>query len=363
MELAQLQELLDAALKDITNEDKGIQYQEAIAESLSGSTTVTEELISIIVCGMDVDQGSNFLDFLSGATIEDAQRAIRTAQKSKEIKKNRHDNAVKFFAAIFSLSLQEKHLFDIAGEALNSLSKAIRSDKKREPMAYSPVLVNYFVEQFPPKYSDYPDWSEIQAAPENKKLFIGILLETMEQDKDGYDFTQYHWLAKGSRYVEDELHKKAIEARIPESKIKDLQDILNWYKDIEKKLRDAVYEIDRLEQEIEKDKLIVHELTQTKGELEAEIDGLSRQIDHQRKQTEAAQLEAEERKELNAAFDALKKNDEAAILQDIANSLKMEYMDFQESEEEKMDSVLGEIYREKLRSIFRILAQKGVRMD
>ena len=63
-----------------------------------------------------------------------------------------------------------------------------------------------------------------------------------------------------------------------------------------------------------------------------------------------------------AAFGALKKNDESALLQDIANELKAEYQDFVESESDEMDLVLGEIYREKLRNIFKILDKKGITM-
>lgn len=70
-----------------------------------------------------------------------------------------------------------------------------------------------------------------------------------------------------------------------------------------------------------------------------------------------------ERKALNDAFDALKKNDESALLRDIGNDLKTEYSDFKDSENDEMDITLGEIYREKIRNIFKILEKKGVKVS
>ena len=59
----------------------------------------------------------------------------------------------------------------------------------------------------------------------------------------------------------------------------------------------------------------------------------------------------------------MKKNDETALLRDIGNDLKAEYRDFMDSEKDEMDVTLGEIYREKIKNIFKILEKKGVKVD
>lgn len=52
-----------------------------------------------------------------------------------------------------------------------------------------------------------------------------------------------------------------------------------------------------------------------------------------------------------------------ALLKGIAEEISAEYKDFKESQNDEMDILLGEIYREKLNNIFKLLERKGIKME
>lgn len=132
---------------------------------------------------------------------------------------------------------------------------------------------------------------------------------------------------------------------------------------MKKQLRDSVYREEKLAQDIEKLNEQITALMHQKADLEHQIKELNGNVEQQQKILAEAGKEIEERKAINDAFDALKKNDEVAIFKDIANDLKAEYRDFKDSEADDMDIQLGEIYREKLLNIFRILEKKGIKVE
>ena len=70
-----------------------------------------------------------------------------------------------------------------------------------------------------------------------------------------------------------------------------------------------------------------------------------------------------ERKVLNDAQIQYREDSKAALLNDVARSLRAEYGDFAETQNVPMNETLGEIYREKLKQIFKILDQKGIKME
>lgn len=70
----------------------------------------------------------------------------------------------------------------------------------------------------------------------------------------------------------------------------------------------------------------------------------------------------EEYREVIKSLEHRKAMDEKAMLNDIARKLWAEYGDFMDSVDDKMDIMLGEIYREKLKSVFKILEQSGIEL-
>jgi len=48
---------------------------------------------------------------------------------------------------------------------------------------------------------------------------------------------------------------------------------------------------------------------------------------------------------------------------EIARKLWVQYIDFEESKSDKMDLLLGEIYRDHLEKVYRVLKEAGIPLD
>ena len=193
--------------------------------------------------------------------------------------------------------------------------------------------------------------------------FCNILTKVIEGRNDATAFSIRKWASDGERYANEAIEVKKLEAQIPKTKVEELISIAEHYKDVENKLREKVYEVDRLQKNIAALESEISEVKKEKVQLEDQIKELHGDVASQQKHLDKAEKEIGERKALNDAFDALKKNDETALLRDIGNDLKAEYRDFMDSEKDEMDVTLGEIYREKIKNIFKILEKKGVKVD
>ena len=139
--------------------------------------------------------------------------------------------------------------------------------------------------------------------------------------------------------------------------------LANHYSVVEKKLKDSVYEISRLEKIISHQKNELEAIEIEKVSLLNEIESLKTDINNQKKNLEDAKNEIAERKSINDAFTAIKKNDEQGILNDIAEELKVIYGQIKRSETAEMSIELGEIYREMIKKVFKQLDNKGIRME
>ena len=82
---------------------------------------------------------------------------------------------------------------------------------------------------------------------------------------------------------------------------------------------------------------------------------------NERSELEKLRAENAELKTMLKAFQKIKEGDETAMLNNIANDLDPYFADFAASYEEEMDVELGEIYREQLNNIFKLLKRHGIR--
>ena len=139
--------------------------------------------------------------------------------------------------------------------------------------------------------------------------------------------------------------------------------IVEHYKAVEKQVRDGVYEAARLEGVIKGLQDDIDKLNGEKKNLQSEISSLKNSIEDQRKDLEKAAEEIDKRKKINDGFTALKKKDEEGILNDIAEDLKLTYKHMKGSENTEMSIELGDIYREMIKRVFKILDKKGIRME
>lgn len=325
MELKELEERLDECMMENSDDDKIAEYTDALCTCLE-TEKVSAELIAIVVRGIEIDRGANFFDYAEGMSQNELQDVWKMIRNNAEIT-GAGEKAVKFLSGLFYAAfVSETELASLRGNVLSFLTKLICKKTIPEEL-YAPVLLDYFVLGLPLEFR-YPIWENLGVEPETVNGFCEMMLHIIEWDTVAQrnDLLR-QWLNAGKRYAEAELRKREPDERALFGRIDELRAITEYYGELEQSYRDLLHEMER-----------------------------------KRRELDEARKEIEERKEINDAFDALKRNDERAILQDIANELKAEYSDFMDSENDEMDLVLGEIYREKIRNIFKLLRKKGIQV-
>ncbi len=170
------------------------------------------------------------------------------------------------------------------------------------------------------------------------------------------------WISEGRQYAEEKNILKEIERNKPPKKSTELLDLAKHFKLLEEELDKSIYEVTRLTLQVNslQEKLLNAEMMI--NEDKKKIENL--QIDNEKWKIKVNQAnqEVDERKKLNEAQIQYREETQASLLQDIARALKPEYGDYDETKDMPMNEMLGEIYREKLKHIFRILEQKGIKV-
>ena len=365
MEGKDLKAILDAAIKNQDDDAARNQYCNAIMERLEAKKIPDEEVLGAVIRGVDIDRAANFFDYLDQVQKGDIQSLWRRIRDSKEIKDNSNNNAVKFLSALLLQSLTRLGNTEaICSGVMTALMHVLKNENKQIPgKIYEPIILDYLIMDIPPKGA-LLRWEEIKAPGEVSRDFAEIILAiTADEEKQEEYKVARNWASSGIRYAEKKLRTEKIEARIPKSHINELMALVQHYQSVEEQVRKAEYRIEDLGDEIQKLQGQIAELNQSKHSLEEEIKRLESTIEAKQGMLSRAEREVDERKAINDAFNTKKKMDEAALLSDIANELKTIHKDFVESASDPMDGVLGEIYREQIRNIFKILKNKGIEVE
>lgn len=364
MEIKDLKIILDAALKNQEDDAASNKYCDAITECLKGKK-ISEEVLGIVIRGIDIDRAANFFDYLEKVQKNDIQSLWKKIRDCKEMKDNSNNNAVKFLSALLLQSLLRLGSTEIiCSGVLTALMHVLKNGKKQIPRKiYEPIILDYLIMDIPPK-GTLLRWDEIKSPGEPSLDFCEIVLAiTAGKEKQECFKAVRVWANSGIRYAEKKIRTENIEARIPKSHINDLIALVQHYQSVEDQVRKAEYKIEDLGDEIQKLQGQLVELDQEKSSLEGDIKRLESTIEAKQGMLSKAEREVDERKAINDAFNTKKKMDEAALLSDIANELKAIYQDFKESASDPMDEILGEIYREHIRNIFKILKNKGIEVE
>lgn len=359
MEELQLQELMEKALNNPEDSAANIEYIDAVLDYLDKKKT-TNDILSIIIEGIDIDRAANYYDYFTSLEKKEVQNEWKIIKKNSEIKKNGR-NALKFITGILTLCfLKEGYLEGLCGDVVCFLVDMIDSETKTiVAKTYTPVINAYFLEDLGTDI-ELPKYDTINAPYRKLKRLGEIIVESISE-KDTFAYMPImQWSKKGIDYCNKMIEKQKIEENIPKSRIDDLKEIVEHYQKVESIVRDDQYEIASLHQDISELQKSILNLENEKQELKKELDVLNLQLHNSKNELMRAENEVAERKAINDAFDALKENDIASLYKDIASDLKSIYQDFIETQSDEMDVELGEIYRDKIQSIFRILKNKGI---
>lgn len=360
MQITRVEKLLKECLENISDDNKAAEYSNTMCAYLE-TEKLSNELITLIVRGIEIDQGSNFFDYIDGLSSNKLPEVWKIIKNNTEVK-NSSENAIKFLSNfLYATFVSKQDSKVICGKVLTFLMQSIEKKNITEELC-EPILRDYFLRELPSNFQ-YPAWEKLEVTPETKRIFCKILQNIIEKDEESRkNISLNRWLKTGEKSAEEEIREKKLEKKIPTSKIDDLKAIVEHYITIEKEYKELIYELDKKQRETSELCREVNELTSQRDRLEISVRNLKNKLEQMKTQIDGAKKEVEERKKINDAFDALKKNDEIALLNDIANDLKAEYLDFIDSESDKMDIELGEIYREKIRNIFKILKKKGIQV-
>lgn len=363
MELSDIKKILEETTKNSENDELIKKYTELISAYLS-ENKLNDELVSLVVNRIDIDRASNLFDYLESLTQKDVQNAWKQIRDNKTVAENVDNNGLKLIAGLLSLAVMKVGNIECLTETIiTKLTSMIEDEKKPiTKESYSSVLSDFFVEDIV-SLDELPNWDALKLPGNVNKRFALALSQIVEEKTDAKYMIIRRWASSGVRYANEQIEKEVIEAKIPKSKISDLQALVDHYTKVEMQLKESVYEIAKLEKDIKGLQDEIGQLNLEKRSLEREIIDLKGNVVEHQEMIKEKEIEIAERKKFNEAADALKKNDEEGLLRDIANELKAEFSDFKDSENDAMDEQLGEIYREKLRNIFKILAKKGIRME
>ena len=362
MDINQIQQTVEDSLKNKEDMDSRAKVDSAISGYLKVNKC-TDEIVPVVIKAVAIDRGSNLFDYLSDLKEKDLQDSLKVFRNNKMIKDG-SINGLRILVGMFYLSIiNEGNISLITGEIIDAIVSAICSTKPPiSEKQYVPVFDDYFINEFDGG-TKFPDWKDLNTKDENILKFCDILSNVVGDRKTPITISLKNWIKTGSKYAIDSIENKKLEAQIPQSRISELLSITDHYKKVESNYREKVYEINNLQKQIDALEKKIAGLNKDKADLELKIKELHGNVADQQQDLDRAAKEIDERKALNDAFDAMKKNDESALLKDIGNGLKAEYSDFKASENDEMDITLGEIYREKIRHIIKILEDKGVKVD
>ena len=344
-----------------------VKYQAFINEyiMLLDQAQITTETTNIAIRAVELDQGVNFLDLfvsLEKKQIQDAWRVIRNCE---EYKKNEDYNALKLICSFGASALGgDANTVLIIGNIFTALASLIRTEKqntKVSPIVHT-IIKKYMLEMLPISIN-LPEWKNIKMTAEYMCEFCEIMQEEIEKEEMNPTlFELKRWISTGKQYAEERKIIKEKEKNRPPRKSLELQALAKHFKTLEDEMDKVIHENVKLSLQINTMQTDLHKMELSEKSKEEKIEKLKKDIEGLTEKLKKANQEVNERKKLNDAQVQYREEAQISLLEDIAMALKPEYGDYAETIDVPMNEMLGEIYREKLKQIFKILDQKGVKV-
>lgn len=359
-------------LQAIEAPENDAKYQAFINEYtvLLDEVKINTDTANIAIEAVKLDQGVNFLDTFVALDKKQVQDAWKTTRNCEGFKNNVDYGAFRLMCSFTASALGgDVNTASILGNILTAVVNSIKLPKQEETDAIAYEIIREFLLEMLPKDLKLPEWKSVKMTPENALSFCTIIEQTLELksvQEAGYSipaaFTVKKWITNGKQYAEEAKILKEKEKNKPPKKSAELLVLVEHFKTLEEKLDKSVHEatkltlqVNSLQEELYKSEAAGRDKDKKIKELQAEIEELKSKVSQ-------ANQEVDERKKLNDAQVQYREDSQASLLQDIARALKPEYGDYAETKDAPMSEMLGEIYREKLKQIFKILEQKGIKV-
>lgn len=349
-----------------------IKYQTFINEytMLLDQMKISADTTNIAIEAVKLDQGMNFLDTFVGLEKAQARDAWKTIKECEKFKSNEQYNALRLICSFAASALMgDENTSSIVGNILIEIVNLAESSIKGEVQSDVYEIINEFMIEMLPKDPKLPEWKNIKIVPEKIVAFCEILEKslkmqfTKESDARGFSYGAVKkWIVNGKQYAEEKKILKEKEKNKPVKKSMELFMLAEHYKQLEDELDKSIYEATRLTLQVNWLQKKVYELESSEKEKNKEIKMFQTEIEELRRKVRQANQEVDERKKLNDAQVQYREDAQISLLQDIARALRPEYGDYAETKDVPMNKMLGEIYREKIKQIFKILEQKGIKV-
>lgn len=361
MEIKEIREIV-IECKNSGSEDMQKKYISEL-ESFLSANKINQELINLMIFGVEIDRAKVICSYLESANADAKNAFIKSIKDNDAIKANSNNSALSFLLLVLSVaSIKSKNLENVAISTITTLNDLIFSTMKKVADEQKQIIKDCYIGSI--TSNNFVEWNSDKYDYKAVKAFTDIVIDVIrEQGEAEQNKLLLSWLVKGSQKAETEIERQRIEADIPQSKVNDIRVLVEHYEKVEKILLKTVHDKADLEKLLASREAEIAELKRAKSDLEYEVKSLKGNIDSKNQSLDAAQKEIEERKELNKAQTQYREDSQASLLKEIAGALKAEYSDYAESKNDEMDVMLGEIYRDKVGNIFKILESKGIKVE
>lgn len=326
---------------------------------------------NIAIEAVKLDQGVNFLDAFVALDKKQVQDAWKVTRNCEEFKNNADYGAFRLMCSFAASALGgDVNTASILGNILTAIVNTAKLPKQEKIDVAIYEVVRELLLEMLPKNIKLPEWKTVKMTPENVLTFCSIMERTLELnsvqetgDTIREAFCVKKWISTGKQYAEEAKVLKEKEKNKPPKKSEELLVLVNHFKSLEEELDKSIQEATKLTLQVStlQDKLNKSEALER--DKDKRIKELQTEIKELKSKVSQANQEVNERKKLNDAQIQYREDSQVSLLQDIARSLKSEYGDYAETKDMPMNELLGEIYREKLKQVFKILEQKGIKVN
>lgn len=359
-------------LQVIETPENDAKYQAFINDYtiLLDEVKINADTANIAIEAVKLDQGVNFLDTFAALDKKQVQDAWKATRNCEGFKNNVDYGAFRLMCSFAASALGgDVNTSSILGNILTAAVCFAKQQKQETIEATVYEIVKEYLLEMLSKDAKLPEWKSVKMTPENALIFCTIMEQTLELksvQEAGNDipaaFLFKKWISAGKQYANEAKVLKEKEKNKPPKKSAELLALVEHFKALEEELDKSIHEATKLtlqanslQDELYKSEAAGRDKDKRIKELRAEIEELKSKVSQ-------ANQEVDERKKLNDAQVQYREDSQASLLQDIARALKPEYGDYAETKDAPMSEMLGEIYREKLKQIFKILEQKGIKV-
>lgn len=338
---------------------------------LLDSVKINAETVNIAIDSVDIDKGLNFLDAFAVLSKQDAQAAWKILRNSEKFKANETYKSLRLMCSFAASGIGgDVNTRFMLGNILTALVFSFKLPKQ-EAISEDiyPMILTGFVEVLP-KAVKFPEWESVKITPENIQNFVNCMEKVLllpEVQEDASRFPACHamkkWIILGKAYAEEKIELKEREKNKPPKRSNELTRLFEHFKAVEEELDKSIAEATKLTIENRRLGRSLSSAEAENREKKKIITNLEKEISELKAKVLQANEEVDARKKLNDVQVQYREDAQASLLQDIARALKAEYGDYSETKDKPMDKMLGEIYREKLKQIFKILEQKGIKVE